>query len=127
MIVIMGVNLLFYLAPLAIIENVGMNPGQVNEWVDLFFTLHAKGILLWGIFFGIHLMILGILVRQSPHHPSWLGLLMQIGSVGYVLEAINDFCFAADETIGMLAMGLLMIVIVGELGFAIWLIMKGRK
>ncbi len=131
MIVIMGINLLVYITPLLILQNPDMlsafNSEQLNSLVELFFNIHAKGILVWGIFFGIHLVFLGLLVQESPQHPSLLGRLMVIGSKGYILEAINEICFSGNETVGLIADILLAVVIVGELGFAIWLVVKGIK
>lgn len=131
MIVIMGINLLIYLIPLIILENASLLEAfeleQINHLVELFFDIHAAGILVWGIFFGIHLFFLGLLVQQSPHHPTILGWLMLIGSLGYILESVNEFCLSGNETVGILATIFLGIVVVGELGFAIWLIVKGIK
>jgi hypothetical protein len=128
MIVIMGVNLLIYLTPLVMLEQqASFASGQVEAMVNLAFAIHAQGILVWGIFFGIHLIFLGWLVRKSAHHPSLLGLLMQIGSLGYLLESINVFCFSDHPSLGTLADIFLFVVVVGELGFAIWLLVKGRK
>ena len=131
MIVIMGINLLVYLTPLMILENAELmgaySPEQINSLVELFFDIHAAGILLWGIFFGIHLIFLGLLIQQSPQHPSILGWLVLIGSLGYIIESINAFCLGSNETVGILAGILLGIVVIGELGFAIWLIVKGIK
>ncbi|MEL6594098.1 MAG: DUF4386 domain-containing protein [Bacteroidota bacterium] len=131
MIMVMGINLLVYLSPLLILENAELlesfEPKQINSLVALFFDIHATGILIWGIFFGIHLLLLGSLVIQSPQHPTLLGWLMLTGSFGYILESINMFCLAGNESMGMLVYALLGIVIVGEIGFAIWLIIKGIK
>jgi TolB-like protein len=131
MVVIMGVNLLIYLAPLLILENpelaAAFDTEQLNGLITLFFDIHAKGILVWGIFFGIHLLILGLLVRRSARHPRLLGWLMQVGSLGYIIESLNDFCFSNHDTIGLISGILLGLVVIGELGFALWLMIKGIK
>ncbi len=129
MIVVMGINLLVYLTPLMILDNAELlgafESEQIDSLVELFFDIHAAGILVWGIFFGIHLIFLGLLVQQSPQHPTLLGWLMLVGSLGYILESINEFCLAGHETVGILAGILLAVVVAGELGFAIWLVVKG--
>ncbi|MEL7534685.1 MAG: DUF4386 domain-containing protein [Bacteroidota bacterium] len=131
MIMVMGVNLLVYLSPRLILENVELlesfEANQINSLIALFFDIHATGILLWGIFFGIHLVFLGSLVIQSARHPSLLGWLMSIGSLGYMLESINEFCLSGNETIGLGVNILLGVVVLGEIGFAIWLVVKGIK
>lgn len=129
MIVIMGINLLIYLTPMLMLENPGLQavfePSDAQSLIQLFFDIHAAGILVWGIFFGIHLVFLGLLVKASSQHPTILGWLMLIGSFGYILESINAFCFGANELIGLVAGVLLGIVVLGEVGFAIWLVVKG--
>ncbi len=131
MIMVMGINLLFYLSPLLVLENrellEGFDIDQINSLIELFFDIHAAGILLWGIFFGIHLFFLGSLVIQSAQHPSLLGWLMLIGSLGYILESVNEFCLSGNDNIGIVVNGLLAVVVLGEIGFAFWLIVKGIK
>ncbi|MEM6348882.1 MAG: DUF4386 domain-containing protein, partial [Bacteroidota bacterium] len=131
MIMVMGVNLLVYLSPLLILKNTALlqsfAQNQIHSLVALFFDIHAAGILLWGIFFGIHLLFLGSLVIQSSQHPSLLGWLILVGSGGYILESVNEFCLSGNDNIGIVVNGLLAVVVLGEIGFAIWLIVKGIK
>jgi len=70
---------------------------------------------------------MGLLVIHSVQHPTWVGYLLFMGSFGYILEAFNKICLGNHPLLGYVAMGLLAIVVVGELSFAIWLLIKGAK
>ena len=131
MIFIMAINLLVYLTPLLLLKNTAMQKMFTSEetaaLVQLLFDVHEYGILMWGFFFGLHLVLMGLLVIRSVQHPTWIGYLLFIGSFGYILEAFNKICFGNPAIPGYVAMGLLAVVVVGELSFAIWLLVKGIK
>lgn len=131
MVFIMSINLLVSLTPLLILENTAMqsmfSQAQTHALIQLLFEVHEYGILMWGFFFGLHLTLLGYLVIRSMWHPTWIGYLLLIGSFGYTLEAFNKICFGNQTLVGYLAMGLLGIVVLGEVSFAIWLLIKGAK
>lgn len=71
------------------------------------------------IFFGIHLFLLGFLVYKSGYMPKWLGALIFIASTGYIIDPLLRFSGYAVE-IGMYTF-------FGEVLFAFWLVIKGRK
>lgn len=71
------------------------------------------------IFFGIHLFLLGFLVCKSRYIPKWLGVLIIIASSGYVIDPLLKF-FGYTFEIGMFTF-------LGEVLFALWLAIKGRK
>ncbi|MCD4811074.1 DUF4386 domain-containing protein [bacterium] len=71
------------------------------------------------IFFGIHLFILGFLVCKSRYIPKWLGILVVIASLGYIIDPLLKFSGYTFE-IGMFTFS-------GEVLFALWLVIKGRK
>ncbi|OJJ15266.1 hypothetical protein BKI52_38265 [marine bacterium AO1-C] len=131
MIFIMAINLLVYLTPILMLKNAMMQKMFTSEEtaaiIQLLFDVHEYGILMWGFFFGLHLVLMGVLVIRSVKHPTWVGYLLLAGSFGYILEAFNKICFGNQTVVGYVAMGLLAIVVVGELSFAIWLLIKGVK
>jgi len=71
------------------------------------------------IFFGIHLFLLGLLVYKSWYIPKWLGVLIVIAGAGYIIDSILKFS-GYTLTIGMYTF-------FGEVLFAFWLVVKGRK
>jgi len=80
-----------------------------------FYSIWDNGLLI----FGIHLLFLGILVYKSLYIPKWLGILIVIASFGYIIDSIANL-FGINTMIGMFTF-------IGEVLFAIWLIVKGRK
>lgn len=125
---VMAVNLLNYFLPLHLLQSAG----NLNEWeynkslVLLFLEAHQDGVLIWGIFFGMHLTALGYLVYQSGHLPKILGVMLVAGSFGYTIESISAFTVPDNIPLSYLSMALLGFAIIGELSFAIWLTIKGK-
>ena len=80
------------------------------------------------ILFGVHLLLLGVLVFQSKRiHLLW-GILLIIAAISYIgihsakqLFPEFDGLIKTAETILMLPMTL------GEIGFAFWLVIRGGK
>ena len=80
-----------------------------------FYSIWDNGLLI----FGIHLLLLGILVYKSQYIPKWLGILVVIASFGYIIDSVANL-FGINTMVGMFTF-------IGEVLFAIWLIVKGRK
>ena len=91
----------------------------------LLIEAHSYGIFIWDIFFGFSLLALGYLVVRSGYFPRLLGAGMLIGSFGYMLEGITRVTFVEFAPLGMLVVGLLVIATVGEMAFALWLLVRG--
>lgn len=129
MIIIMGINLVVYTTPLFMVSNPALSAlfdqDQMNATIMLLFNMHQNMILLWGLFFGFHVLILGFLVYASGDYPKLLGSLLLIGSFGYLLESFAHFALPANATISAIVVGLLIVVVIGELSFAFWLLIKG--
>ena len=131
MIFTMGINLVIYVTPLFFLTDPDFinayGQEQLNALTMLFFNIHQDGILLWGLFFGLHLIILGYLVYRSGNHPRWIAVFMMVGSLGYLLESFSHFALAPNKVISVLVIIFLSIVVVGEFSFAFWLLIKGLK
>lgn len=83
--------------------------------IEMFHTIWDKSLLL----FGIHLILLGILVYNSRFIPKWLGILLLLAAFGYVV----------DSTAKMLGYQTMISVFTffGEVLFALWLVIKSRN
>lgn len=131
MVMVMAVNLLIYITPLFILETPNLRAlftsAELAQYTQLSFSMHVTGILIWGFFFGLHLTLLSLLVIKSPKHPNWVGYTMLVGSVGYSLESFNKVCLGNNGILEIIAGVLLAAVVVGEVGFGIWLMLKGEK
>lgn len=96
---------------------------QLNALVRLFLDAYDEVILIWGLFFGFHLVLLGILVYRSGYFPRLLGVLLFLAGLGYLLESYGHFLAPQfDEALGALV---LVLAVPGELAFAVWLLWKG--
>ena len=95
------------------------------ETVLVLFEVHAQGIYLWGIVFAHHLLMLGILIWRSGYLPKWFGGALVIGSFGYLIDGLLALMLADIPALTLASNALLVIATIGELGFALWLLIKG--
>ena len=99
------------------------NPSQLQALLMLFMETNAFIILVWGILFGFHLLLLGYLVYRSTFWPKLLGALLFIGGIGYLLQSFGHILNPAyDQTLANVVM---LLSIPGELAFTLWLLVKG--
>lgn len=126
---IMAINLLNYLIPLHLLSGADYlkDIEQGQSLALLFLDAHQDGVLIWGIFFGIHLTALGYMVYQSGYVPKILGVLLLLGSFGYTIESVAAFTLPDNMLFSYLSMGLLGFAVIGELSFAIWLMTRKRN
>jgi hypothetical protein len=80
------------------------------------------------IIFGGHLMIVGFLAYSSDRIPRVIGILLWIASIGYIVIHLGKTIFSQyDGIIRILEYLFTAPMIAGELGFGIWLLIKGGK
>jgi hypothetical protein len=112
-------NELNQLAVLWLLNGTGAAAASAQSWVPFFLDLHALGIQIAGIFWGLWLFPMGYLVYKSGFLPKVLGILLMIGCAGYLVDS-----FAA-----LLAPGLHIQVALftfwGEVLLPLWLLIKG--
>jgi hypothetical protein len=91
----------------------------------LFLDLHAQGYLLAGIFFGLWLLPLGYLLFSSRAAPRALGILLMVGSLGYVADAVAN---VLDPTAAQTLTPLLVLPsVLAEVALIFWLLVKGLR
>lgn len=83
--------------------------------ISAFNHVWERGLLV----FGFHLLLLGLLTIQAKYVPKWIGYLLIIASVGYIIDSLGVF-WGFSWQIGMFTF-------IGELVFMLWLLIKGRK
>jgi hypothetical protein len=98
-------------------------PDQLNALVLLFMDVNAFVIIVWGLLFGFHLLLLGYLVYKSGFWPRLLGILLVIGSVGYLAQSFGHLL--APQYDDILSTVVVVLSIPGELAFTLWLLIKG--
>ncbi|XMB66612.1 DUF4386 domain-containing protein [Mycoplasmatota bacterium zrk1] len=130
MVAIMGVNVIIYLAILSIIRNpeflIGFSGEQLDTLVLLLFNIHENTVFVWGVFFAIHLAILGYLIFISEFAPKVIGYLIMIGSLGHIFDSLRVF-FNMENSILLTVFSILLLVsFIGELSFTIWLLINKK-
>jgi len=123
------VNLLNHAAALNVLESGGLasqfSQVQLSEWALFFMEAHHLGYLLAGVAFGIHCFLLGYLLMKSNHFPTILGILMIGASFGYLIESFGFILIPEYKVIFGWIVGVS--AALGEVTFAIWILVKGTK
>ncbi|MGT2907218.1 DUF4386 domain-containing protein [Streptococcus dentiloxodontae] len=94
-----------------------------SEQTSLYTLLNFQesGTVIWQIFFGVHLIALGLLVYQSGYVHKLFGLLLLLASLGYLAKSFSLlFSFDIEELVSVL----LFLSAFGELAFAVRLLIK---
>lgn len=102
---------------------------QASQPFATFAFLEAKamGVFVWQLFFGIHLVALGLLALRSQIVPRALGWGLLIGSFGYTVQGVAKLTGVEPVLLGYGIIGLLVIVSLSEVLFGLWLLLRGQK
>lgn len=127
--VVQAVNLLPSILVFLLVSGGGyltvFEPEQRDALVMLSLNLYDYMTLVWGFFFGLHLLLLGYLVYKSAYFPPILGVLLALASLGYILQSYGAFLVPQYDAI--LDTVVLVLAVPGELAFTLWLLIKGVK
>ncbi|MFB0533833.1 MAG: DUF4386 domain-containing protein [Anaerolineae bacterium] len=127
MTVIQGINLLNHFTALLLLSGADyltvFEPDQLYALVLLFLNAHEYVVLIWGLFFGLHLLVLGYLVYKSGYIPRIVGVLLVFASLCYLIQTFGNILLPKYEEI-FATIGFLSII---ELAFPLWLLIKGVK
>ncbi len=89
------------------------------------FETFGTGFGLALIFFGVHLVLFGALLKRSEYVPAGLAVLLAVAGVGYVINGVAPLFMAP---LGVLASTLLLIpALLSEVGLTGWLLVKGVR
>ncbi|OQY43376.1 MAG: hypothetical protein B6242_14800 [Anaerolineaceae bacterium 4572_78] len=124
---IQGINLLNQFFVLLLLSGAGyltvFEPAQLHALVQLFLNAHEYAILIWGLFFALHLLGIGYLVYKSGYIPKTLGILLIVSSLCYLIQSFGNIIFPQYKEI-FTTIGFISII---ELAFPLWLVIKGVK
>ena len=95
------------------------NPDQMM----LFLDLHAQGVVIASIFWGLWLFPLGSLIYKSSYFPKIIGTAVIIGGLGYTLGSFFELLTPSSKTI----LYLFEFMTFGEVVFLLWLVVRGVK
>ncbi|RWZ58561.1 DUF4386 domain-containing protein [Halobacillus fulvus] len=97
---------------------------QVMESLLRFETVWSAGLIV----FGIHLMMAGYVAIQARYIPKWISILLFAAGASYsVVHSLYQLVPQLDSTTATLEMVLSVPMMVGELGFGLWLLVKAIR
>jgi len=124
---IQGMNLVFHFVVLELLggpESLGVfGPDQLRALSLLSLKGYEAGVLIWGLFFALHLAVLGVLVFRSGYIPRVLGILLAVAALCYLVQDFGTILWPQyRETLSIV--GYLSSV---EIAFPLWLLVKGVR
>lgn len=127
-----GFHALFFVIALYQLQKIYQTTNNANYSLDL--ENHATNLLfkfdkLWTIgllFFGVHLLILGVLSIKSIYISKWIGYLLILAALGYFIDGFAKFFLTNYKDYKLYFDTIVLLTaVVGEFGFTIWLFIKG--
>ncbi len=80
------------------------------------------------VFFGLHLLILGRLVLKSPVVPRFIGILLAIAGVGYLIDSCAQWWLPSyAEYEAVLSLVVILPGVVGELSLTLYLLFFAKR
>jgi hypothetical protein len=106
----------------------GYDTGQLQAQVLFSVTVFNDMWSLALIVFGIHILLLGLLVLKSSYVPRLFGYLLLLAFVGYVLVHLLHLLFPGlDDLKTTIEMIFILPMVVGEVGLGVWLLVRHKK
>ena len=125
---VVGASLLNYAEAMAALSNgaslSAFEPDQLQALALLYLTQFDNGFSLALVFFGVHLLLLGILLARSTIVPRVFGGLMALAGASYLVDTLSSFLAPAFNA---KVAPVLVLFAMTELVFALWLVIKGVK
>lgn len=119
-------NLLNQLAALHILGGAAylgvFEVGESNALAMLFLDLHGLGLLIVEVFWGAWLLPLGLLVIRSRRVPAFIGVLLIVAFVGYMIDVLVRLLLPDHAAMVAPIAGATKF---GELAMIVWLVVKG--
>src|SRR5262249_52364453 len=124
---IAGAALLNLLVAVKLVDDTGyataFEATQRNAQLLLFLDAYNYGWFIVLVCFGVHLLLLGLLIVQSDYVPSVLGILVGLAGLGYVVGKLT-FVLLPDYGDALLVL-IAVLAIPGEFGLTAWLLWRG--
>ena len=98
-------------------------PDQLDALSLLFLEAHRYGYMIAGAFFGLHLLILGVLIYRTEVLPNWLGGFLLGSAAGYLMETFGNFTLPGNEAWLALLVGTT--AAIGEVSLTCYMIIGG--
>jgi Domain of unknown function (DUF4386) len=125
MAVIQGINLLNQFVVLLLVSGAtyltAFAPNQLQALVLLFLNAHATVVLIWGLFFGVHLLVSGSLIYKSGYISKIPGVLLIIAGLCYLIQSFGSILLPQNAAL-FTSIGSLSLL---EVALPIWLLIGG--
>jgi hypothetical protein len=125
MTVVQGINLLNHFFVLLLLGGASyltvFAPDQTHALVMMFLNAHEAVVLIWGLFFSLHLLVFGYLIYKSGYIPKIIGALLVLASLSYLIQGFGNILFPQYKAI-FTSIGFLSSV---EIALPLWLLIKG--
>jgi len=115
------VALVNLLSVLQLLTGAGFSGFDTAPQIMLSLDAFQSGWDMGYVIFGLHLVVLGFLVFKSGYIPKWLGILLFIAGLGYMVDSIGKFLLPGYNVI------ISLYTFIGEPLLTIWLLWKGIK
>jgi hypothetical protein len=125
---IQTVNVLLAGAVLIVVDRNGLSglgSDERTEVVGFLVDMIGFGVMVWGLLFGLHLLLLGVLVRRSDVMPRRIGSLLVLASIGYLSQSYAHLIDADLD--GFFESLVVVLAVPGEFAFAIYLLVRGVR
>jgi hypothetical protein len=126
---IIGLDLLFMFGALLLLREADYLTGFGGDEIDglalFLLDLHRYGYTLGLTFFGVSTIAIAYLARASGVVPKALWILLGLAGAGYIADSGAFFLVAGYD--GSVSPILLAPALVGEVWFAFWLLLRGRR
>ena len=121
---VQGVNLLTSILVLTLVGGAGyltvFEAAERDALAMLFLDANDFLVMVWGLFFGLHLALLGWLIHRSGFMPRIIGWLVGVAALGYLVEGFGNIL--APSASEALAAIVIVMSIPGELALTGWLL-----
>jgi len=122
-----SLNLLNHYMALKVLESDSLSNSfsttQVQDMGAYFMEAHHYGYLIAGAFFGVHCLLLAILIYKSNVFPKVFGGLFLGAGAGYLIETFGNFNFPGYEGYTALIVGIA--AALAEVGLTLYMLLKG--
>ncbi len=119
-------TIVFGIAAYFLVKNLGLsetsNELLINNF-QLFQSIWNAGLII----FGAHIFLVGVLMKLHKQIPKILWYLTLFAGISYIVVHLLKLTFAQSDITTNLATILAIPMALGELGLAIWLIIRGGK
>lgn len=126
---ILGLNMLNHLSAAFLLGGAAylatLEPSELEALALLSMEQHRYGYLIGQMFFGVHCLLAGLLIRRAWYFPTFLGVLIGIAGLGYLADGLMYFLL--PDVAPATSPYFIAPVVVGELTLCGWLLVKGIR